>query len=108
MSADKPEPASYTTRPLKWAHHREEGWMSDFSTMIEIRDEGEGEFLHLWQPFAHVDLAAGGIAITPEEWPTLKEAIEHALNEISNYEEAEVVEVAAAFKTQKSKRDKKI
>lgn len=72
-------------RVLKWAHCGKEGWMSEYATNIEIEDEGAGEFLLLTQPFASTKLSNGGIAITPEEWPTLRDAIEAAFVEISQH-----------------------
>jgi len=57
--------------------------MSEYATMIAVEDEGAGEFLLLTQPFASTKLSAGGIAISPEEWPTLRAAIEAAFAEIS-------------------------
>lgn len=79
--------SNYTTRALKWAHCNKEGWMSEFSTTIEIEDEGAGEFLMLRQEFASTKLSAGGIAITMEEWPTLRDAIDAAFAEIDNHED---------------------
>ena len=77
--------ACYAVRALKWAHCGKEGWMSEYATNIEIEDEGAGEFLVISQPFANVKLSAGGIAITAEEWPTLRAAIEAAFAEISKH-----------------------
>ena len=79
--------AYYALRALKWAHCGKEGWMSDYATNIEIENEGDGEFLVLSQPFANVKLSAGGIAITAEEWPTLKEAIEAAFADILEHDQ---------------------
>lgn len=75
--------ACYALRVLKWAHCGKEGWMSEYATNIEIEDEGAGEFLLLTQPFTNAKLANGGIAITPEEWPTMRAAIEAAFADIS-------------------------
>jgi hypothetical protein len=79
---------AYGSRPLKWAHHRTGragGVLSDFTTIIEIQDEGDGEFLHLSQPHAHVKLSAGGIAIAPNEWPSLRAAIDEGVRQIEKH-----------------------
>jgi hypothetical protein len=69
---------------MKWIMHpHDKGTMSDFTTEIEVDDEGAGEFLVIRQPFAHVKLSAGGIAIDPTEWPALRDAIESAFREIA-------------------------
>lgn len=80
-----PSTLCYAFRVLKWAHCGKEGWMSEYATNIEIEDEGAGEFLILTQPFASTKLSAGGIAINPEEWPTLRDAIDAAFLEISQH-----------------------
>jgi hypothetical protein len=54
---------------------------SEMATHISIEDEGEGEFLVL-------DQDKGKIAITPEEWPELKGAIEVLLSLIRDKEES--------------------
>lgn len=75
---------SYVLRARKWIlHPDDEGTMSDFTTEIEVNDEGAGEFLVIRQPFAHTKLSAGGIAIDPTEWPALREAVEAAFREIA-------------------------
>lgn len=61
--------------------------MSDFATNIKIDDDGGGEFIVLKQPFARTDLSASGIAISPDEWLTLKAAIEEMLAEIEKHKE---------------------
>jgi hypothetical protein len=78
---------SYVVRTMQWAVYpaRESSWMSDFMTSIEVQDEGAGEFLVLKQPFAAKELSDGGIAITPEEWPTLRAAIEAAFAEMARH-----------------------
>ena len=80
---------TYTTRPMKWSHCNPEGALSDYATEIEIDNEGAGEFLVIRQPFANVKLSAGGIAITPEEWPTLRDAIDAAFAEIDKNSETD-------------------
>lgn len=48
---------------------------SESATSIYIDDEGAGEFLVVRQE-------SGSIAITPEEWPTIRDAINVMMNEI--------------------------
>jgi GTP-dependent phosphoenolpyruvate carboxykinase len=85
LAAVAPATTCYALRVLKWAHCGKEGWMSEYATNIEIEDEGAGEFLLLTQPFASTKLSNGGIAITAEEWPTLRAAIEAAIEDISQH-----------------------
>ena len=75
---------TYQTRPMKWAHCNEEGPLSEQCTEIEIIDEGAGEFLRIYQDSS---TASGAIAITIEEWPTLRDAIDAAFAEIDNHED---------------------
>ena len=57
---------------------------SPHATTVEIEDEACGEYLVIRQ---HNDQAkAGEIAITPEEWPTIKEAIERLLLTLKDYD----------------------
>lgn len=59
----------------------------EMNTEIRIDDEGTGEFLILRQ-----EGRAGKereIAINPEEWPALREAIERMLVEIQTHEKTE-------------------
>jgi hypothetical protein len=55
---------------------------SEMATHISIEDEGEGEFLVVEQE------QNGKIAITQEEWPELKGAIEVLLSLIRDKEES--------------------
>ena len=75
---------TFTTRPMKWSHCPEDGPLSEQATEIEIVDEGAGEFVTLYQD---ASMKNGLVAITPEEWPTLKSAIEAALAEITKYQD---------------------
>lgn len=75
---------TFTTRPMKWSHCPEEGPLSEQATEIEIVDEGAGEFVKLYQDASNVN---GTVAITPEEWPTLSQAIEKAFIEIAKHQE---------------------
>lgn len=50
---------------------------SESSTVIEIDDEGSGEYIRITQPYA--DVQDKGIGMTKEEWPMIKKAIEKML-----------------------------
>lgn len=76
---------TFATRPMKWSHCNEDGPLSETATEIEIVDEGAGQFVTLYQDASTKN---GLVAITPEEWPTLKIAIEASLAEITKYQEA--------------------
>lgn len=65
-----------------WVYPEKEGAVGDFTTSIEIDDEGAGEYLLIKQPFASSKLSAGGVAISPEEWPAIRDAISAAFGEI--------------------------
>ena len=69
---------------MKWSHCNEDGPLSEQATEIEIVDEGAGDFVTLYQDTSTKN---GLVAITPEEWPTLKNAIEAALAEITKYQD---------------------
>lgn len=69
---------------MKWSHCNEDGPLSETATEIEIVDEGAGDFVTLYQDTSTKN---GLVAITPEEWPTLKIAIEAALAEITKYQD---------------------
>lgn len=75
---------TYQIRPMKWAHCNEEGPLSEQSTEIEIINEGAGEFVTIYQDASTKN---GTVAITGEEWPTLKVAIDAAFAEITNHED---------------------
>jgi len=75
---------TYQTRPMKWAHCNEEGPLSEQCTEIEIVNEGAGEFLSIRQDASTVN---GTVAITAEEWPTLKAAVDAAFAEITKHED---------------------
>jgi hypothetical protein len=51
---------------------------SEYATEIKIVDEAAGEFLEVSQT-GRTDL--GKIAINPEEWPTLRDAIDRMMKE---------------------------
>ena len=75
---------TYTTRPIKWSHCPEDGPLSERATEIEIINEGAGEFLSIHQD---ASIANGNITIDPEEWPSLKAAIEAAFAEITKHQD---------------------
>lgn len=55
---------------------------SERATHIEIEDESGGEFISITQQGDHVKL--GTVAITTEEWPHIKSAIEKLLPTLGN------------------------
>ena len=75
---------TYQTRPMKWAHCNEEGPLSEQCTEIEIVNEGAGEFITLYQDASTKN---GTVAITIEEWPTLRDTIDAAFAEIDKHED---------------------
>lgn len=54
---------------------------SDLATHVRITDESGGEYVEVEQ-IARGDL--GKIAITPEEWPSLRAAIDRMISECRN------------------------
>jgi hypothetical protein len=74
----------YIIRPLKWAHCTAKSWLSKFTTLIEVTDEGAGEYVRISQPFTNSE--PNGCAFTEEEWKTLKPAIDHAFAQIKRHE----------------------
>jgi len=75
---------SFTTRPMKWSHCPEDGPLSEQATEIEIINEGAGEFVTLYQDSSTKN---GLVAVTLEEWPTLRDAIDAAFSEIDQHED---------------------
>jgi hypothetical protein len=75
---------TYQTRPMKWSHCDDYGPLSEQATEIEIVNEGAGEFLTLYQDSSTKN---GLVAISPEEWPTLKAAIDSAFEEITKHQD---------------------
>jgi hypothetical protein len=69
---------------MKWSHCPEDGPLSEQATEIEIIDEGAGEFVTLYQDASTKN---GLVAITPEEWPTLRDSIDAAVQEIANHQQ---------------------
>ena len=75
---------TFKTRPMKWSHCPEDGPLSEQATEIEIIDEGAGEFVTLYQD---ASTKTGLVAITMDEWPTLRDAIDAAFSEIDQQED---------------------
>ena len=55
-----------------------EAIFSESATVVRIDDEGGGEYVVVSQESVP---GRGNIAINPEEWPTLREAIDRMVNE---------------------------
>jgi len=72
------ETAPYTTRTLSVAVCRtgDPIW-SELTTTIAIVSEGAGEFVEVSQPARDTPK----IAITPEEWPAIRDAVERMIGE---------------------------
>lgn len=70
--------SKYITTPSAW-EHRPKDSDDSMMTRIEIKDYGNDNYLAIYQPHGAIEHSCGGIAINAEEWPTLKLAIEHAL-----------------------------
>lgn len=69
----------YETRTLSiLVAPKDQPTFSEYATEIKIVDEAAGEFLEVSQT-GRTDL--GKIAINPEEWPTLRDAIDRMMKE---------------------------
>lgn len=69
----------YETRTLSiLVAPKDQPTFSEYATEIKIVDEAAGEFLEVSQT-GRTDL--GKIAINPEEWPTLRDAIDRMVKE---------------------------
>ena len=55
---------------------------SDLCTHIEIADEAAGEFVTVYQHSRDYT----PIRIDPDEWPAIRDAIEHMIDEIKRHE----------------------
>ena len=76
---------NYTTRITQMTIVPEgEHILSEMATIISIEDEGIGEYLIIEQPCRE----KANIAINPEEWETIKAAIEQMLAEMAEYEKS--------------------
>jgi hypothetical protein len=60
----------------------DEPLFSDCATNIEICDEAGGEFLAVQQQSGHTNVKPQRVLIEPEEWPTLREAIDQMMREV--------------------------
>ncbi len=70
---------SYACRTMAVIVHREgESVYSDYATTIRITSEGGGEYVEVVQ---EASLTPSRVAITSEEWPALRDAIEKMLSE---------------------------
>lgn len=70
---------SYACRVMSVVVHREgESVYSDYATTVRITSDGAGEYVEVLQ---EASLTPGKVAITPEEWPALRDAIEMMLKE---------------------------
>jgi hypothetical protein len=66
----------YTERTIKWCIIPDGAPLFDeLATDIEVVDEAAGEFVEVIQ---HTD-GCGKIQIDPEEWPTIRKAIDNAV-----------------------------
>lgn len=69
----------YETRTLSiLVAPKDQPTFSEYATEIKIVDEAAGEFLEVSQT-GRTDL--GKIAINPEEWPTLRDAIDQMIKQ---------------------------
>jgi hypothetical protein len=67
-----------TTRSVKWVVGAvDEPVFSESLTSVEIIDEGQGEFVQVSQN--EDECVSQKIKISPEEWPELQNAINHAI-----------------------------
>ncbi len=70
---------SYACRVMSVVVHRQgESVYSDYATTVRITSEGDGEFVEVLQ---EAKLTPGMVAITSEEWPAIRDAIEKMLKE---------------------------
>jgi hypothetical protein len=51
---------------------------SETATVVEIEDDATGEYVKVSQPVSHTGLAKS-VAFNPDEWPTMRGAIEYML-----------------------------
>lgn len=69
-------------RPTRWKVGNKDG-----ITVVEIADEGGGEFVSVDQPLGTADT----FRWDPEEWPAIRDAIDNAFAEIKRHEDVEKV-----------------
>lgn len=78
---------NHIVRALKWVVYPSyDSTLSDFVSVIEIVDEGAGEYLRVTQ-MNPARKETQAITIDSNEWLSLKDAIENAFVEISQYSE---------------------
>ena len=66
-------------RPISWCIAPEgEPSFSEKAYTISLQDEGAGEYIE-------IEDSAGKIGINPEDWPSLKEAIDIAVQQCRPY-----------------------
>jgi hypothetical protein len=67
--------SEHEVRPIKWAiAPKGEGMFDDSAVYVTIDDEGAGEFV-----VVECLSRDKGVAINPEEWPVVKDAIDAAI-----------------------------
>jgi hypothetical protein len=74
----------YAIRPIAFAvQPGSADLIDDMTTLVRITTEGAGEFVEVEQHGReqHGRGHEGKIAISPEEWPTLREAIDRLIGE---------------------------
>lgn len=76
----------YETRPSQWVIAPEgDAMWSGRATRITIEDEAVGEFVQ-------VEQENGKIQIDPTEWPVLRAAIDHAIDQCRDVDEGQHAE----------------
>lgn len=73
---------TYAARPTRWYIDRSDG-DQDARIVVDIEDEGDGEFVELSQSSSMYV-----VAIEPENWPAVRDAIERAMAVIAEHEAA--------------------
>jgi len=61
---------------------------SEMVTHVEIDDEAGGEYVKIRQQSGSVDAKEQEIQITPEEWSTLRSAIDETMENIKQWEKS--------------------
>jgi hypothetical protein len=77
----------YETRPVKWIHGPAgEPTFSEMQKSISIEDEAGGEYIKVEGNHDDPTHAVGSVLIDPDEWPSLKAAIDNAVKQCRNYD----------------------
>lgn len=63
-----------------------ESLFSERCTHLTIVDEAAGEFIEIEQQSGSIEIKPQTISLTPEEWPTIKQAVETLMKEIERAE----------------------